>query len=207
MVLESARLGEGGVRQRPDGRKRKSVYGKTKQEALQKPRKAQRELEQGKAPTPERLTVAQHLDYWLEHAIKPTRTSKTYASYAQMIRLHIAPAVGRHLLSKLTPRHVDAMLAVMREKGLSPPTIQYARDILRSALGRAMKWDLLGGMLRPWWMRRADGGTRSSPWISSRPVRCWTRSKTTIWKRSTRSRWHLACARESPWGCAGATST
>ena len=155
--------GEGGVRQRPDGRweatlelglerntkgnlarRRKSIYGKTKQEVLQKLRTAQREMEQGKVPTPERLTVAQHLGHWLEHAIKPKRAAKTYASYAQMIRLHIEPAVGRYSVAKLTPQHVDAMLATMRAKGLSPRTIQYGRDILRSALGRALKWDLVG---------------------------------------------------------------
>jgi len=150
--------GEGGVRRRPDGRweatlelglmhgkrKRKSVYGKTKREVLQKLGVARRELEQGLPVADERQSVADYLARWLRESIAPRRAPRTTASYEQMVRCHIVPALGAYRLSKLAPQHVDAMVRGMLQRGSSPRTTLYALAIVRAALNRAVKWELLG---------------------------------------------------------------
>lgn len=145
--------GEGSIYQRQDGRwvgavtlpsgKRKAVYGTTYQAVKTKLRQAQRDQEYGLDLSTKPQTVARFLADWLESTAKPTLRPKTHHSYAQLIRLHIVPAIGTIQLAKLTPQHVQHMMRDMTAKGLSPRTVQYARAILRRALGYALKWGLV----------------------------------------------------------------
>ena len=64
----------------------------------------------------------------------------TYASYAQVIRLHINPGLGRIALQRLTPAEVQHWLKERQRFGAGPRTCQYARAILRSALAQAVRW-------------------------------------------------------------------
>ncbi len=92
---------EGSIYQRKsDGRwvaactvngKQQYQYARTKEEARQKLREMQRRREDGQPVTLPRQTLGQFLDRWLEDAIKPSVRSRTYASYAQMVRLHLKP--------------------------------------------------------------------------------------------------------------------
>ncbi len=149
--------GEGTIRQRADGRweamytyhdatghmKRRSLYGKTQREVREKLTAALRALDQGDAPITDRQTVAQFLDRWLADVVKPSVRPKTYHSYAQLVRLHLKPALGRHQLAKLLPQHVQGMMNDKLAAGLSPRTVQYLRAVLRRALGQALKWGLV----------------------------------------------------------------
>lgn len=147
--------GEGGIRQRPDGRweatlelglvngkrKRKWVYGDTKREVLQKLAKAKRDLEQGLTLAPERLTVATFLTTWLEG--KRGKRPKTYRHYEQEVRLHLIPDLGHHHLAKLGPQHVQAMLNARAAGGASPRSVFHMRAVLRNALNQALAWGLI----------------------------------------------------------------
>ncbi len=145
--------GEGSIKQRADGLwearislpggKRKSFYGKTRKEAQDKLRAAQRDLDAGRDLTAKPQTIARFFDDWLETTAKPTIRPKTHHSYAQLIRLHIKPAIGTIPLANLTPQHVQRMMGDMTARGLSPRTVQYTRAILRRALGHALKWGLV----------------------------------------------------------------
>jgi integrase len=145
--------GEGSIYQRKDGRwvgavtlptgKRKAIYGATYQEAKTKLRQAQRDQEMGRDLSAKPQTVERFLAVWLEDTAKPTIRPKTHHSYAQLIRLHIVPAIGKVPLAKLTPQHVQRMMRDMTAKGLSPRTVQYTRAVLRRALGQALKWGLV----------------------------------------------------------------
>src|SRR5215217_1057473 len=151
---------EGSIYQRKsDGRwvaactvngKQQCQYARTKEEARQKLREMQRRREEGQPATLPRQTLGQFLDRWLEDAIKPSVRSRTYASYAQMVRLHLKPALGHYRLDQLTPQQVQAFLRAKSEtksqKGdgkLSTRTVNYLRDILRQALNQAIKWDIV----------------------------------------------------------------
>jgi integrase len=148
--------GEGSIYQRPDGiwcamvelgivngkRKRKYLYGETRKEVAEKLKLVLNQQQQGLNIDPERITVGDFLDRWLEEVIKPHRRARTYDRYADIARLHLKPRLGQHQLSKLTAAHVQAMInALAAEKGAH--TAQFARSVLQRALNRAVKWELV----------------------------------------------------------------
>jgi integrase len=149
---------EGTIRERPDGRwegrvllgyqrgkrVRPSVYGSTREEVQDKLRKAIEDAKAGIGLTPtNKQTVGQFLDDWLEDVVKKAVRPKTHHSYAQLIRLHINPELGRIQLSKLTPRRVQRLFNEKLDSDLAPRTVQYIRAVLRRALEHAVKWDLV----------------------------------------------------------------
>ena len=126
--------GSGGqVRQRKPGQwegryyqdgRRRSVYAPTMREAQAKLRQALDNAEAGIKPTPQRLTVSQYLDSWLETSVKPRCRPATARSYTDTVERHLKPAIGRHPLAKLEPAHVARMLAELPAH-LSPTTRRY----------------------------------------------------------------------------------
>jgi hypothetical protein len=101
---------EGSIYQRKDGRWaavanlgyrngkrwRKSFYGKTRKEVQEQLTSALKGLQEGQAPVPEKQTVGQFLDYWLENSAKQKLRPRTYVRYEEHIRLHIKPTIGRN---------------------------------------------------------------------------------------------------------------
>jgi len=146
---------EGSISKRKDGRwegaitipdsggKRKRFYAETAKEVREQLTAFLRALDQGETLTTDRQTVAQFLDRWLTDVVKPSVRAKTHHSYAQLVRLHLSPALGRHQLAKLTAQEVQAMMNAKLAEGLSPRTVQYLRAVLRRALGQALKWQLV----------------------------------------------------------------
>jgi integrase len=100
--------------------------------------------QQGLPIANERVTTGQFLTRWLEESAKLTIRPRTYASYAQLIRLHLVPELGRIPLGKLGPQHVQEFLNRKLASGLSPRTVQYLHAVLRRALNQATKWGLVG---------------------------------------------------------------
>lgn len=149
--------GEGSITLLPDGRyqgrldlgyvsgkrRRKAVYGKTRREVQHQLVKLRRDLQQGIPSADERQTVAQFLTRWLEDAARHTIRPSTYDGYANLVRRHIAPEIGRMPLAKLTPQRLSALYGVLLDKGLAPRTVQYAHAVLRRALAQAVRWNLL----------------------------------------------------------------
>lgn len=144
--------GEGSPRQRGDGRwewryrtpdgRQHSVYGKTRREAQQKMREAQRAHENGINAARGRQTVAAFLDEWLDDAKLRVRP-KTYRFYEQIVRVHLKPVLGRHRLASLGPQHVQTFVNGQIERGLSAQTVRHHRDVLRCALEQAVRWRLV----------------------------------------------------------------
>jgi len=159
---------EGSIYKRKDGRwasvlnlgyqggklKRKYFYGATRKEVNDSLTAEQEKLRKGLPIVVERQTLKQFLERWLEDSVKPTVRPATYVSYEQQVRVHIAPALGHHQLTKLGPQHI---LAYMNDKakpipqpdnekpkpGLSAKTIGYHRSLLVMAVGQALKWGLV----------------------------------------------------------------
>ncbi len=121
-------------------RARRSVFGKTRAEVVGKLRAIILAHEQGTLEAPARFTVGQFLAQWLEDSARPKLRPRTFATYAQVIRSHVDPGLGRVPLRRLSPQHVQSWLNERAKSGLSPRTCQHARAILRAALGRALKW-------------------------------------------------------------------
>ncbi|MBF8267735.1 MAG: Integrase [Dehalococcoidia bacterium] len=145
---------EGSITKRPDGRyesrvtlsdgKRRSFYGKTRQEANQKLLRAQKAIAEGLPLAGERQTTGVFLETWLRDAATPRVRPKTLLRYQQIVRLHIAPEIGRVPLARLTPQHVEEMLSEVSAKGASPRTVEHCRAVLRNALHHAMRHSLVG---------------------------------------------------------------
>lgn len=146
--------GEGSIIRRSDGRwcaalsleggRRKFIYGRTRHEVATRMAMALTDREQGLLVTGRRQTLGQFLVRWLQDSVKPTVRPKTYASYSQLLRIHILPALGAVPLAKLDPPRVQRFLNDKLAEGrLSARTIQYLHAVLRAALGQAMKWRLV----------------------------------------------------------------
>jgi integrase len=63
--------------------------------------------------------------------------------YQELVRLHIAPEIGRISLTKLTPQHVERMMLRVKDKGVAPRTVGHCRAVLRNALNHAMRHSLV----------------------------------------------------------------
>jgi integrase len=126
----------------PRGRREVS-YSKTRDEARRKLVKAVRARDNGMLATSQRSTVGDFLDYWLAEVVRPNVRPWTYAGYEVHVRLHIKPALGHLRLDRLTPVHVQQFLNQKIADGMKPRSVRYIRGTLRTALVKAVKWDLI----------------------------------------------------------------
>lgn len=127
----------------PAGRRRRvKVSGRTKAEVIAKLKEVHRALDAGaKSPT-SRRTVGAYLDEWVEGL--PARVDLSTASdYADTVRLHLKPALGSKVLTKLSVSEVNALWASKRKAGYSGNSIRIMRTVLRSALHQAEREGLL----------------------------------------------------------------
>jgi integrase len=148
---------EGSIHKRPDGRwvavvslgyrdgkrARKYLYGATRREVQEKLTKTLRDQQQGLPIVPDRQTVAEFVEHWLESVARHRIRATTHATYASIIRNHIVPSIGGVRLSRLTPQQVSSLYESLLAKGLAPRSVMYVHAVLRSALKQAVRWNLL----------------------------------------------------------------
>lgn len=143
---------EGSITQRPDGRwearitldgnKRKSFYGKTRQEVARTLAEALRDRDKGLPIVGERQTVAQYATNWLQ-SVEPTIGPTTIPVYERHIRLRIIPSFGSLALAKLTPQHIQMLYTRELEKGLSPNVVRQIHAVLHHMLKDAFRLGLV----------------------------------------------------------------
>jgi site-specific recombinase XerC len=92
--------------------------------------------------TPERLTTGAYLKQWLWD-VQPTVKPKTYASYEQLVRVHILPALGTTPTRQAPAADIKRFLADREQAGLSPRTRQYLLAVLHMALRSARESELI----------------------------------------------------------------
>jgi integrase len=122
----------------PTGRTR-SFYGKTQAEAIAKKNTAARQVADGLPIAPERLLVGQFLNTWLDNSARTAVRPKTYHGYQQIVRLHLAPGLGRIKLGRLTPQDVQAFVNA-KAIAISPSMAHRCHAVLRLALAQAERW-------------------------------------------------------------------
>ncbi len=126
----------------PDGKRiRKTFYGKTYKEVLEKMNAARRDLDQGLRVATDRQTVGQFLVAWLEgkHAL----ADSTRERYGELITHQIAPAIGRLSLAKLQPQDLSQLYANLLRRGLAPQTVHHVHTVLHGALKQAVRLALI----------------------------------------------------------------
>ncbi len=155
----------------PNGtRRRKYVYGKTREIVHDKWTKLHRQAATGPVATTT-PTLGEYLDYWLREVIKPNLAPHSASDYEYYVRLYIAPHLGRKNLARLSSRDVQTWInkvartcqccdqgkdACRRpdkqrccaigdccQQHLSKRTLKNIRDCLRAALNCAINGDEL----------------------------------------------------------------
>lgn len=154
-----AASGSGTIRQRPDGTwegrltvgsdpgtgrpVRKSIYGKTQAEVRKKMTATQRAIDNGTYQAPDKTTVSEWLDTWMETFCAAKVKPLTYSSYEVAIKKHIKPSIGALRLQAVRGIHVQRLYNSMTTAGLSPKTVKNVAAILHKALSVALKQGLI----------------------------------------------------------------
>lgn len=87
----------------------------------------------------EKQTTAKFLNHWLEQVVKNTVRPKTLRTYSDIVKNHLAPALGEVPVGKLSAQQVREFLNVKLASGLSPRTVKHLLVTLRGALEVAVK--------------------------------------------------------------------
>jgi integrase len=126
-----------------EGRKRRSVAGKTRAEVSRKLTEAMADRDGGSLYDARKLTVGEYLDRWLADSVKGTVKETTYANYAYITHKHISPALGHVKLKTLTPAHVRGFYKEKARTNLSAATVKKMHVVLRKALSQAVSDGLI----------------------------------------------------------------
>lgn len=108
---------------------------------------AQAALE-GRSPTSKRLpgrdcTLGEWLTFWLEEVVARDRAESTLYAYRNMARCHVIPSLGGIPLAELSPLQVQSYLYEKMDRGLSPNTVVKHYVMLTTALGMAVRLEML----------------------------------------------------------------
>ena len=125
------------------GRKRKTVYGKTRAEVAAKLAKALSDREGGLVFDTGNETLSEYLDRWLNDSVRNSVKQRTFENYTYVVRSHLIPALGHMKVKTLTPAHVQGLYRSKLDSGLSPRTVQLIHTTLHKALKQAVKWSLI----------------------------------------------------------------
>jgi integrase len=176
----------------PDGyRRRKWVYGKTRDQVAGKWQDAKTRARQGPVPTAT-PTLSNYLAYWLREIVQPHIKPASFAMYETMVRIYIAPALGSKRLDRITIRDIQGWLNKLAatcqccaqgkdqarpedrrrccavgkccQQYTSARTIQAARNVLRTALNHAMTEELLARNPAALARVRGPRKQRREPW-------------------------------------------
>jgi integrase len=126
-----------------EGRKRKTLYGKTRQEVAAKLARALSDRENGLILDAGNQTLDEYLNRWLNGSVKGSVKDKTFNDYEWLVRKHVAPALGRTKLKALSPIHLQGLYQAKLEVGLSPSTVRHLHVVLHRALDQALRWELV----------------------------------------------------------------
>jgi integrase len=106
-------------------------------------------------------TVGQLLDRWLEECDRMDLSPTTMRTYRAQIKHTIRPRLGKIVLARLTPKHLDDLYGDMKNEGRSPKTIRNHHAIISSALHQGVRWQ---------WVRENVAEKAKPPRVSQRRV-------------------------------------
>ena len=127
----------------PEGRKRKTIYGKTRKDVAAKLARAVSDREDGLVFDAGNLKVGEYLERWLKDSVEGNVRSRTLSNYQLQVRRHIVPALGRIQLKALSPAHVQGLYRSKLDTGLAPSSVRYIHAVLHRALKQALRWGLV----------------------------------------------------------------
>lgn len=92
---------------------------------------------------PERITINQWMDTWLNDYKKMNLRQTTLENYQNIINTHIKTEIGEMNLQALRPEELQKLYRAKLEGGLSTRTVRYIHTIIHGALKQATKNKLI----------------------------------------------------------------
>lgn len=124
-----------GKRQQPS----KSGY-RTKKEAEIAGNQAYNEyFNTGLVFEPTELSIADYLDYWLEHDVKLNLAYNTQLGYIGIVENHLKPAFGQYKLKSLQPAIAQEFFNKLKLQGLSKSSIMGILSVFKGAYDYAIE--------------------------------------------------------------------
>jgi integrase len=124
--------------QTADGPKRKTIYGKKREDVADKLAKVLANRSDGLVYDDGNLTIEGYLTRWLKDSVQGTIRTSTFVRYKGIVVNHIVPALGNIKLAKLTSFHVRCLYRDKLDAGLSPRSVNYIHVTLHKALKQAV---------------------------------------------------------------------
>lgn len=116
--------------------------GKTKSEALKKLNEELNRIYNGYSK-PEEITLNEYLTMWLEDYIKDEKSENTYYKYKNSCDLKIKNSIGSIRLCDLKVINIEKYIKYLKSLGLSPTSIQFHYGVLKTALNKAVKLQMI----------------------------------------------------------------
>lgn len=119
-------------------RRRSETFRGTAREAEQRLREMQTRVEHGVLPADGRRTLGAWLDEWSTdwcRALAPITIDK----YRSLLRTYVSDQLRATRLDKLTPSHVQSLIAELERAGKGARTIHLLRAVIRVALNQALQ--------------------------------------------------------------------
>jgi len=134
------------LRYRVKGQRFTKTFHGTLTEARKELRRLLRTGDTGEHIAPDRITVGQWIQQWIA-AGAPGRRKKrvgrrTLERYEQLLRVHVAQALGERPLQQLLPTEIDALYTELEEK-IAPMTAHHVHTVLGACLGTAVRKGLI----------------------------------------------------------------
>lgn len=126
--------------------KRKSVYGKTKQDAAIKLKEVLSQIELDLDIDAQAQPLSEWLNYWLATYAKPNIKQSTYISYEGYIRNHINPKIGDIALNRLSASVLQEFLVGLSVRcggTFADKTVVNLKNMLHCALEQAVLNDII----------------------------------------------------------------
>src|SRR4029077_2482987 len=101
----------------------------------------------GEHVAPDKITLAEWIDRWIalleRHQVAGSRrrglvNRRTLERYADLMRCHVVPTLGRKPLQQIQPSEIDD-LYVELEKKLSPRTVHHVHTVLAACMKAAIR--------------------------------------------------------------------
>src|SRR5215211_5587012 len=127
----------------PKGPKRKTIYGKKREEVADKLAKALAERADGIVYDDDNMTIGEYLDSWLKGSVRGSVRQSTFDRYEIAVRVHIKPALGRLRLKKLTSARLASFYQDRLAAGFAPASVNKLHVTLHKALDQAVKWHMV----------------------------------------------------------------
>jgi integrase len=139
---------EGSITKRGDGRwearvtfpdgKRKSIYGKTRQEVARRLAQVIRDRDQGLPVVDERRLLKDYLEWWLD-SVKHQIRSTSWIRAKHAVVLHIIPELGNIPIVRVSAHQVQSLYTKWLEDGLAPSTVRRMHAVFHRAMEDAVR--------------------------------------------------------------------